>query len=378
MCCIADKFTSIRIDDTGREPWRLTFVLELFLLLPPLLPHDNTEPSILLPGNIPGEFETDTPYSFDSTSGPSTTSVSFSHCPFVGSNYPSMARALSFINYPGSISVLSCSFTSIVSTSTSGAAVNVESSGTPHTNTVRIELSNMTDCSASRDGGGLYLSSPAIITVGPCLTQKVETSIDFGLWRIDLRVEGKIPLESQDYEVTVKENGGGIELTGTLQFRDGVGSLVPSSKMDLKFSKTYTITKIVGVVPASSSESNAITFPLAAWAFNLAATPSLLSFTTPAQPPTLFASLAHLTDPSQPFAYIILVFDQEVSGSYDVVVEERGKDETITVVVNGSSIEGESENIRVVGDDRVLTHDTTYTIKSIARPKETRQQHQSG
>ncbi|KAK2959733.1 hypothetical protein BLNAU_5222 [Blattamonas nauphoetae] len=202
----------------------------------------------------------------------------------------------------------------------------------------------------------------AFLKMGPYLTQAVEASLDVVSWRIDLIVKGKVPLESQVYEVTVKEEGGS-EQTGKLNFNAGVGSLLPSSNLDLKFSTTYTITKIVGVVP--SSTFNAISITAEAWTFNLGDSPEKYSFTTPAQPPTLLVSTAHLTEESQPFAFVILIFDRDVSGSYDIVVEERGKDETITVAVNGMSVKGESQNFRVVGDNRVLTHDTTYTIKSI-------------
>ncbi|KAK2958327.1 hypothetical protein BLNAU_6597 [Blattamonas nauphoetae] len=38
MCCVADKFTFVGIDDSRREQRRLRFVLEFFLLLPPPLP----------------------------------------------------------------------------------------------------------------------------------------------------------------------------------------------------------------------------------------------------------------------------------------------------------------------------------------------------
>ncbi|KAK2944378.1 hypothetical protein BLNAU_20723 [Blattamonas nauphoetae] len=231
---------------------------------------------------------------------------------------------------------------------------------------------SITDCytTTTPNSVGMYSSGnkpvdhPAFHKMGPLLTQNVEAKLD-GVWmRVDVIVKGKVPLESQIYEVRLKETEGSAELTGELQFVNGVGSLLPSSNLNLQFSTAYTITSIVGVVP-SSSESNAIPITAEAWAFNLATTPNLLSFTTPDQPPTLLASTAHLTDASQPFAFIILLFDQEVSGSYDIVVEEEGRDVTITVAVVGTSFEGESENFRVVGEDRLLTHDTTYTIKSI-------------
>ncbi|KAK2943001.1 hypothetical protein BLNAU_22082 [Blattamonas nauphoetae] len=65
------------------------------------------------------------------------------------------------------------------------------------------------------------------------------------------------------------------------------------------------------------------------------------------------------------FAVIFLHFDRDVSGSYDFVVEERGKDVTFTVVVESAGTTGETEEFVVVGDSRVLTDDTTYTIKSL-------------
>ncbi|KAK2959978.1 hypothetical protein BLNAU_5175 [Blattamonas nauphoetae] len=205
----------------------------------------------------------------------------------------------------------------------------------------------------------------AFLKMGPYLTQKVEASADVVSRRIDVIVKGKVPLESQIYEMRLTEADGSNEMTGHLKFSDGVGSLLPSSNVRLEFSKSYVITSIVGVIP-SSSEMNEISITTEKWAFNLAGSLDQFSFTTPdLPPPALAGSSAHLTDKDRPYAFIIVHFDREVSGSYEIVVEERGKDERIRVVVNGSSLEGESENILVVGDDRVLTHNSTYTIKSI-------------
>ncbi|KAK2949805.1 hypothetical protein BLNAU_15287 [Blattamonas nauphoetae] len=200
--------------------------------------------------------------------------------------------------------------------------------------------------------------------MGPYLTEKVEASLDVVSGRIDVTVRGKVPLESQIYQVTLKEADGESQMTGQLKFSGGVGSLQMSSNLKLHFSTSYTITSIVGVIP-TGSVSNDISITTEAWAFNRAGSLDPYSFTTPAEPPTLVASSAHLTEKSQPFAFIIVMFDREVSGSYEIVVEEGGKDEKITVTVDGTSFEGESQTMRVVGEDRVLTHDTTYTIKSI-------------
>ncbi|KAK2955300.1 hypothetical protein BLNAU_9691 [Blattamonas nauphoetae] len=127
---------------------------------------------------------------------------------------------------------------------------------------------------------------PAFREMGPLLTQKVETSLDGVSGRIDVIVKGKVPLESQIYEMTIKEQVGGSEVTGKMKFSDGIGSLQPSSNLNLKFSTAYTITSIVGLVSSSSSSTmtNDLALIAEAWAFNLAATPSFVSFTTPDTP----------------------------------------------------------------------------------------------
>ncbi|KAK2951528.1 hypothetical protein BLNAU_13550 [Blattamonas nauphoetae] len=207
---------------------------------------------------------------------------------------------------------------------------------------------------------------PVFNMMGPYLTQKVEALFDAELRRIDLIMKGNVPLDSQTYEVTVKEADKSSELTGQLKFVGGVGSLLPSSDLKLKFSTAYTITKIVGVVE-SSSESNAIDVTAEAWAFNFAAfPPSYLSFTTPDAPPCLTGANPYLLSKEPQYAYIVLLFNQEVAGSFDIVVEERGKDVTITVPFVGTSLTGESDKFVVVGDKRLLTHDTSYTIKSLS------------
>ncbi|KAK2941835.1 hypothetical protein BLNAU_23256 [Blattamonas nauphoetae] len=201
--------------------------------------------------------------------------------------------------------------------------------------------------------------------MGPYLTEQVEAKLDSVWRRLDVIVKGKVQLESQLYEVRLKETEKSAELTGELQFVNGVGSLLPSSNLNLKFSTAYTITSIVGVVPSSSSESNAIPITAEAWAFNLAATPDFVSFTTPDTPPCLTGTTAYLLSKEPEYSYIVVVFNDTVRGSLDIVVEERGKDVTITVEMNESAKTGESDKFVVVGDSRFLTHDTTYTIKSI-------------
>ncbi|KAK2955374.1 hypothetical protein BLNAU_9602 [Blattamonas nauphoetae] len=203
--------------------------------------------------------------------------------------------------------------------------------------------------------------------MGPLLTEAVELSFDPLTGRMELEMKGKMPIASQKYEVTIKKEGDKTDVKGVIEFVNGKGTLTsPSPSLTLDYSTSYTITSIVGIVPPSSSSlSNALTFPQAAWAFNLASTPSFVSFTTPEQPPTLIGAKAQLVSKDQPLASVILMLSEEVTGSYVIVVEEEGNDIAITVEFDEPSKMGVSPNFVVVGEDRLLTHNTTYTIKSI-------------
>ncbi|KAK2956360.1 hypothetical protein BLNAU_8727 [Blattamonas nauphoetae] len=208
----------------------------------------------------------------------------------------------------------------------------------------------------------------AFNNIGPLLTEGVQLSFERLSGRMELEMKGKIPIASQKYEVTFQNNDDKTEMKTEIEFVDGKGTLTsPSPSLNLNFSTSYTVTSIVGIVPSSSSSlSNVISFPLTAWAFNLDSNPSFFSFTTPT-PPTLVGAKAHLVLPDQPLAYISLMLSEEVKGSYEIVVEEEGKDVVVTVEFDESSLMGDSSHFIVVGDDRVLTHNTTYTIKSIAQ-----------
>ncbi|KAK2946968.1 hypothetical protein BLNAU_18126 [Blattamonas nauphoetae] len=214
------------------------------------------------------------------------------------------------------------------------------------------------------------LDDDAFNNVGPLLMEGVEVSVDAVSGRMELEMKCNLLIESQKYEMTIRNEGDKTEMKGEVEFVDGKGTLTsPSPAFNLTFSTSFTITSIVGIVPSSpassSSLSNAIPFPQAAWVFNLAATPSFVSFTTPEQPPTLIGAAAHLLSSSSRIAVVFLHFDQLVKGSFDVVVEDGGKDVSFTVQIEESAQTGESSEIVVVGEDRLLTHDTTYTIKGI-------------
>ncbi|KAK2956060.1 hypothetical protein BLNAU_9037 [Blattamonas nauphoetae] len=202
----------------------------------------------------------------------------------------------------------------------------------------------------------------AFNSIGPLLTEKVVVGLNPEAGRVELEMRGKMPIASQKYEVTVRNEGDKTEMKGEVEFVDGKGTLTsPSPTLNLNFSTSYSITSIVGIIPSSSSSSlsNALPLPQAAWTFNLAATPAFVSFTTPEQPPTLIGAKAHLVSTDQPLAFVILMLSEEVTGSFEIVVEGDGKDIVIAVEFEESSPLGESSNFVVVGEDRLLTHDTT-------------------
>ncbi|KAK2944992.1 hypothetical protein BLNAU_20069 [Blattamonas nauphoetae] len=207
----------------------------------------------------------------------------------------------------------------------------------------------------------------AFHNLGPLLTEKVVVELNPESGKMELEIKGKIPIASQKFEMTIHKEEDKKEMKTEIDFVDGKCILTsPSPSLNLDFSTSYRITSIVGIVPSSSSSlANALTFPLEAWTFNLASIPSFASFTTPEHPHTLVGATADLVSEDQPHAFVILVFDRNLSGSINFVVEEEGKDVTITIHFEGSSLAGRSDKFIVVGEDRLLTHDTTYTIKSI-------------
>ncbi|KAK2963058.1 hypothetical protein BLNAU_2081 [Blattamonas nauphoetae] len=219
---------------------------------------------------------------------------------------------------------------------------------------------------------GLYdherILDPEFDKIGPLLTSKPTSRMNEKTGKIEMEMEGKTPLPSQEYEVTAKGEDG-TDAQFKMLFSDGTGTLVSGSESNLQYHTNYTITSIVGVVPDSSSSrmTNDVTVPVAAWAFNLAVTPSFLSFTTPETPSfsTLQFASADLVDSDPQFAFVILHFDKEVSGSYEFVVLEDGEEVTLTITTEAVSKSGATKEFKVIGDGKLLTHDTTYAIKSI-------------
>ncbi|KAK2955654.1 hypothetical protein BLNAU_9344 [Blattamonas nauphoetae] len=137
----------------------------------------------------------------------------------------------------------------------------------------------------------------------------------------------------------------------------GTASLSSSnSEVTLEWSTEYEVQRVVWMDLDGQAEDDV-------------RLPHPITFTTPADTIPPFSTLtdvsAHIWKSDQRFAFLLLVFDRVVSGSYDFVVEERGKDVTFTVVMESAGTTSETEEFVVVGDERVLTDDTTYTIKSI-------------
>ncbi|KAK2955437.1 hypothetical protein BLNAU_9665 [Blattamonas nauphoetae] len=138
----------------------------------------------------------------------------------------------------------------------------------------------------------------------------------------------------------------------------GAASLsLSNGEVSLEWGTQYEVRRVVWLLPDGETEeevrrSKTITFK----------TPP----DSPLIPPSLLTDVsAHIIQSNQRFAFIYLHFDREVSGSYDFVVEERGEDVTFSIVVESAGTTGETEEFVVVGDSRILTDDTTYTIKSL-------------
>ncbi|KAK2962993.1 hypothetical protein BLNAU_2016 [Blattamonas nauphoetae] len=203
------------------------------------------------------------------------------------------------------------------------------------------------------------------VPFGPLLTAKPIARVNDKTGKIELEMKGSTPVTSQEFEVIV-QNKNGTTTRLRMLFSDGTGTLVSGSESSLEYNTSYTITQIVGIVPDSSSSrmTNDFEVPVAVWVFNLAATPDLLTFTTP-KPPFFISATANLISDDTKYAHVLLSFDEKVKGSFDIVVLEGEKNVTITVSILTEALAGESPKFVVVGDDRLLTQDTTYTIKSI-------------
>ncbi|KAK2940487.1 hypothetical protein BLNAU_24606 [Blattamonas nauphoetae] len=208
------------------------------------------------------------------------------------------------------------------------------------------------------------INDDAFHNIWPVLTREVELSFDGLSGRMMLGMKVKVPNSSQKYEVTIRNEVDKTEVKGVIEFVDGKATMTsPSPTFNLDFSTSYRITSIVGIVSSSPSPSSSLS--------------NALSFlrqrgrsTSLRHRPSSPSQLQH-HPPSSPLAFVLLVIDRVVSGSYCCVVEEDGKDVSVLVHFDGSSVTGGSSEIVVIGEDRLLTHDTSYTIKGITPTPET-------
>ncbi|KAK2948772.1 hypothetical protein BLNAU_16307 [Blattamonas nauphoetae] len=183
--------------------------------------------------------------------------------------------------------------------------------------TVSPDSSGMILRGAFNESSGLNnperVLDPLFHNIGPLLTAKPTGRVNEQTGKIELEMKGMTPPISQEYEVILKVKWRRKETRLRMLFLDGTGTIVSPSAVDLKYNTGCTIISIVGVVPEPSSSSssrmtNDIEVPVAAWVFNLGATPDFLSFTTPRSPSysTLHARLVALTT-SLPATLVIVI-----------------------------------------------------------------------
>ncbi|KAK2945554.1 hypothetical protein BLNAU_19511 [Blattamonas nauphoetae] len=155
--------------------------------------------------------------------------------------------------------------------------------------------------------------------------------------------------EETEWNITLTRSDS-TTLTGTASLSSSNGEVV------LEWYSTYELRRAVWVFPDGETEKDV-------------KLDKAITFTTPVDTTPPFSLLtgvsAHIIKADPKNAVIFLHFDREVSGSYDFVVEERRKNVMFTVVVESAGTTGETEEFVVVGDSRMLTDDTTYTIKSL-------------
>ncbi|KAK2950313.1 hypothetical protein BLNAU_14724 [Blattamonas nauphoetae] len=267
-----------------------------------LLPSPNADPpqgTVTLPDESTEAYVETKVYYFDITDGDSdeTTSIIFSHCRFSGDNYPS-ARPLTFYMYRGAMSVQSCTFSGIASSSEEAGAVYVLYPGQFNRVCFTANSSNFTSCSASQNGGAMFVSVLDATLINLCRFEHCSTTGESS-------TGGALRL-------------GGLLWNGQVQYQFQL--------VDCVIADCKAVTRGGGV--------HMMKHP-------------------------------HLIRADDRVAVIFIHFDKPVEGSYDFVVEEEGKDVTITVELNESAKTGKSSEMIVVGDERLLTHNTTYTIKSI-------------
>ncbi|KAK2961545.1 hypothetical protein BLNAU_3343 [Blattamonas nauphoetae] len=141
-------------------------------------PDTDEEPTITYPNGTTESFVDGRGYYFYASSGDKDTSVTISHCPFIGSKYDELDRPLTFLNYLGTIKILSCSFTDIAYArhfhEAMGGAVSI-SATTPGCGPVTVRATNFTHIRADQYGGGMCLITYNHATVVDCSVEDSDT-----------------------------------------------------------------------------------------------------------------------------------------------------------------------------------------------------------
>ncbi|KAK2959029.1 hypothetical protein BLNAU_6045 [Blattamonas nauphoetae] len=215
--------------------------------------------------------------------------------------------------------------------------------------------------------------------IGPYLTEFPTCRVNNRTGLSKLEMKAKTPLMSQEYEVILYEVLSYDEPFASFRmlFVNGTGTMISPSELNLDSRTEYVIRSIVGVVPESSSDmNNDNSFSVLPYRFSVFLEGDYFNhffqFRTPSLPTcsTLQVATAHLIESDPQSAFVVLVFDKEVWGWYEFVMEEEGEDVTIRFSIESSSKSGATKEFKVIGDGKLLTHDTTYTIKSVLRDPE--------
>ncbi|KAK2954398.1 hypothetical protein BLNAU_10730 [Blattamonas nauphoetae] len=222
-------------------------------------------------------------------------------------------------------------------------------------------------------GEMLFLFSPSDLmdSVNPKLAEHAGSIIDQYTGEPRLSLSAVVPLHEQDYDVTVQRKGSSQAETMRVRISDDStvrNWIADDETTTLDYLATYTITKIVGVVPPSEAASNGVfTEPKLAWEFDLASTPESLTFVAPEAPPILKAS-CRLGNGSN-HAWIKLTGLNITAGTYTVTLVGVSGFSFGVTFASETDEKGrplsEETSVRLFGEGSTLTFDTEYQIDTV-------------
>ncbi|KAK2960637.1 hypothetical protein BLNAU_4292 [Blattamonas nauphoetae] len=207
--------------------------------------------------------------------------------------------------------------------------------------------------------------------IKPKLTESVKSVRNTETGCALIVLKGILPPIEQDYDVTVKKDETGEEKAMRVRMKDGMtvpNWVSPTETTFLEYSTAYTITKIVGVVPPTTIQSNTIPEPTKLpWEFDLVASASFLSFTTPEAPPIVGASSRIGSGTNH--GWIRLIGMSIEAGTFTVTLAEV-PDFSFEVTFGSSrdsngKKESSEASVRLFGDGSKLSFDTEYTLETV-------------